>query len=199
MIQPAIVEGQPYDRPGKRRLVRGMTVPMVYPSCFQRTEMQLADLEVFRNSSTGSKPRLPNSTGVAHQNLLTPSSDETPVNCKIPTKQLSGALWVSKFPTSTRLDEMNSAFAISVASFLSALNAAGASVAKSATLRPANGAFLMHWAWEIVNADADPLTTPEREGVDIQWGHLNEKRRLLQGKIRCRCHGHGQWIWHWKL
>lgn len=109
------------------------------------------------------------------QHLLTPSSDQTPVTVEIPTKQLSGALWVSKFPTSTRLDEMNSAFAISVASFLSALNAAGASVAISATLRPANRAFLMHWAWKIVNADADPLTIPEREGVDIQWGHLNEK------------------------
>jgi hypothetical protein len=109
------------------------------------------------------------------QHLLTPSSDQTPVTVEIPTKQLSGALWVSKFPTSTRLDEMNSAFATSVASFLSALKAAGASVDISATLRPAKRAFLMHWAWKIVNADADPLTIPECEGVDIQWGHLNEK------------------------
>ena len=90
-------------------------------------------------------------------------------------KKPSGRSWVSEFPTSTRLDDLSPAFGSSAHSFISALQAAGASINIAATLRPARRAFLMHWAWKILNADADPQTIPTREGVNIEWSHVDEE------------------------
>ncbi|WP_235992957.1 peptidoglycan-binding domain-containing protein [Pseudomonas sp. p50(2008)] len=108
-------------------------------------------------------------------NLLTPSQAQAALEGDHTLKQLSGRSWVSEFPTSTRLDDLSPAFGSSAHSFISALQAAGASVNIAATLRPAQRAFLMHWAWKIVNADADPKTIPTRDGVNIEWSHVDEK------------------------
>lgn len=102
---------------------------------------------------------------------LTPTSDQTPAIVEISTKKPSGASWVAEFPTSTSLDDLSAPFSTQAASFIAALSAAGATAVVSATLRPPNRAFLMHWAWKIVNSNTHPRTVPEREGVDIQWDH----------------------------
>lgn len=108
------------------------------------------------------------------QHNLTPTSDQTPVIVEISTKKPSGRSWVSEFPTSVSLDDLAAPFATKATAFIAALRAAGATVSISATLRPANRAFLMHWAWQIVNKAADPQTVPEREGIDIEWAHQDE-------------------------
>lgn len=104
---------------------------------------------------------------------LTPTADSTPVIVEISIKKPSGASWVSEFPTSASLDHLCAPFSVQATSFFRALSAAGASVILSATLRPPQRAFLMHWAWKIVNSNIDPRSVPERDGIDIQWAHAD--------------------------
>jgi hypothetical protein len=64
-------------------------------------------------------------------------------------------------------------FKANLTAFIAALTAAGAAVSVAATLRPAQRAYLMHWCWSIVNANADPRTTPAMAGVNIAWVHTD--------------------------
>jgi hypothetical protein len=41
----------------------------------------------------------------------------------------------------------------------------------SATYRPLERAYLMHWSWLIVKKGIDPTTVPAMQGVDISWVH----------------------------
>lgn len=43
----------------------------------------------------------------------------------------------------------------------------------SATFRPPQRAYLMHWSWMIVNRGTDPRTVPAMTGVNIQWAHVD--------------------------
>ena len=85
----------------------------------------------------------------------------------------SGAAWVARFPTSARVADCAQPFRANVTDFIAALNAAGAAVKVSATLRPPQRAWLMHWCWSIVNGLADPRTVPARGDVDIAWAHVD--------------------------
>jgi len=80
----------------------------------------------------------------------------------------SGKEWVSKFPTSTSLGDLKGTFASSANKFIDALKAAGAKVDISATLRPAQRAYLMHWSYLIAHG-TDPSKVPAMSGVDIEW------------------------------
>lgn len=64
-------------------------------------------------------------------------------------------------------------FGTNLAAFIAALAAAGATVSISATLRPSQRAYLMHWCWSIVNVNADPQAIPSLAGVNIAWAHTN--------------------------
>jgi len=110
---------------------------------------------------------------IRQQRNLTPVADRVPVVVAIPVRQLSGAAWCAQYPTSTSTADLISPFRENVDSFLAALRAAGASVSIAATLRPPNRAYLMHWSWKIVKANADPQSIPAREGVNIKWDHTN--------------------------
>ena len=88
-----------------------------------------------------------------------------------PPASLSGAHWVSFFPTSRSLDDLAAPFRESAKGFVKALRDAGANVAVSATLRPPERAYLMHFAWMIAKQNLDPATIPPRPGVPIQWQH----------------------------
>src|SRR5262249_49770666 len=50
---------------------------------------------------------------------------------------------------------------------------AGVHVAISATLRPPERAYLMHYAFRIAREHFDPGQVPAQTGVDIQWLHTN--------------------------
>lgn len=85
--------------------------------------------------------------------------------------QLSGPQWVARFPTSRSIDDLAPPFREHASAFVAALRAAGAGVTISATYRPKERAYLMHWAWAIGKTNADPATVPPMPGVAIQWVH----------------------------
>ena len=84
---------------------------------------------------------------------------------------LSGPDWVSKFPTSKSTDDLVEPFRTNAKRFISALQAAHASVIVSDTYRPVERAYLMHFAWEIARNNKLPAEVPPQTGVDIQWVH----------------------------
>ncbi|MBY5524057.1 hypothetical protein HFO62_32525 [Rhizobium leguminosarum] len=85
--------------------------------------------------------------------------------------KLSGAAWVAKFPSSTSLSDLISPFRDRISSFLSALSGAGANYYISATRRPPQRAYLMHFSWRIAREGLDPSSVPSMSGVDIVWTH----------------------------
>jgi hypothetical protein len=86
---------------------------------------------------------------------------------------LSGTSWVSKFPTSASLSDLTSPFKEHATSFVGALRAAGATVTISATYRPPERAYLMHYAFVIAKQGFDPQKVPGKTGVNICWTHKN--------------------------
>jgi hypothetical protein len=76
-----------------------------------------------------------------------------------------------RFPTSRDIADLDPAFAGEVSAFLDALKAAGARVDISATYRPKERAYLMHWAWEISKGHVDPAKVSAMPGVAIRWDH----------------------------
>jgi len=82
---------------------------------------------------------------------------------------LSGPAWTNQFPASTRTADLLPAFAAHVESFIGALRAARVTVAISATLRPPERAYLMHYCYRIARDLMDPDTVPTMDGVDIQY------------------------------
>jgi hypothetical protein len=84
---------------------------------------------------------------------------------------LSGPQWASQFPTGSSTDDLTEPFRSNVNRFLAALRSAGATVSISATLRPPERAYLMHYSFRIAREAFDPATVPAMAGVDIQWVH----------------------------
>lgn len=93
-------------------------------------------------------------------------------------KELSGAAWVARFPTSVAIGDLDDAFESNVNSFKSAAEGAGASISIEATKRPAERAYLMHWSWKIVKANQDPKTIPSHAGVEIEWWHGDQAKSV---------------------
>ena len=88
---------------------------------------------------------------------------------------LSGADWCSKFPNSTSVEDLKEPFRTAAKNFLAALNKAGATVTISATYRPPERAYLMHYSFLIGKNGLDPSTVPAMTGVDINWVHTDAK------------------------
>jgi len=84
----------------------------------------------------------------------------------------SGRAWVNDFPTSRSLDDLKEPFRTNAQKFLSALDDAGADVTVSATVRPPERAYLMHFSFLIAHG-FDPGAVPPMTGVDIDWAHRN--------------------------
>ena len=80
---------------------------------------------------------------------------------------LSGASWVSQFPTSKDVEDLASPFKDDLKEFLAALSAAGATVEISATYRPKERAFLMHYAFAIARKGLNPRTG---ESIKVKAG-----------------------------
>jgi predicted chitinase len=87
------------------------------------------------------------------------------------TPSLSGAHWTEFFQTSRSIDDLAQPFREQVADFVGMLRAAGANVRISATFRPKERAYLMHYAWLIAKQKIDPGAVPPMQGVPIQWRH----------------------------
>ncbi len=90
----------------------------------------------------------------------------------------SGKSWVSLFPTSTSVDDLLPPFRDNLKAFLTALNKSGAGVTISATYRPVERAYLMHYAFRIAREGLSPQSVPGKSGVDIQWAHRDSAGKL---------------------
>lgn len=86
---------------------------------------------------------------------------------------LSGTQWVGLFPTSTSTADLTPSFGSAVNAFIAALDQAGATHKIAATFRPAERAYLMHWAYRVGNGNFDPRQVPAMNGVNIDWVHLD--------------------------
>jgi hypothetical protein len=86
-------------------------------------------------------------------------------------RELSGPVWVQRFPGSRSPEDLAEGFKSAVKRFLNALDEAGADVTISATFRPPERAYLMHYAWEIAHRNIAAGDVPPMTGVDIEWVH----------------------------
>jgi hypothetical protein len=87
--------------------------------------------------------------------------------------ELSGVAWVNRYRGSSSLRDLRGSFRDRAEAFVDALRAAGATVTISATYRPPQRAYLMHWSWLIVKRNLDPALVPAMDGVGINWMHAD--------------------------
>lgn len=87
----------------------------------------------------------------------------------------SGPLWVTRFPGSKSISDLEPLFRGHVQGFVDALHTAGATVTISATYRPPERAYLMHWCCLIADSGQDPEHIPHIQGVDIDWSHGGDR------------------------
>lgn len=85
--------------------------------------------------------------------------------------ELSGVQWVARFPTSRDIDDLVSPFRDNTRRFVTAMRAGGATVTISATRRPRERAYLMHWAWRIARQNYAADNIQQMPGVAINWDH----------------------------
>ena len=91
--------------------------------------------------------------------------------------QLSGPIWVNRFPTSTSVSDLTPAFATAVDAFTASLEAGGAQVSIAATYRPPERAYLMHYSWRVGRGEIEASDVPAMAGVDIDWVHRDRRGR----------------------
>lgn len=89
--------------------------------------------------------------------------------------EVSGPGWCDLFQTSTSLEDLAPEFRRCVARFIAALRDAGAAVQISATYRPVQRAYLMHWCCMIADGGQDPAAVPSMDGVPIDWTHGGDR------------------------
>jgi hypothetical protein len=87
--------------------------------------------------------------------------------------ELSGAIWVMRFPGSNSIDDLEVTFRTNVKRFIAALTGANAGVIVTSTFRPPERAYLMHWSWKIVKGLSNGRDVPLMPGVSIIWWHGN--------------------------
>ena len=88
----------------------------------------------------------------------------------------SGASWVAKFPTSIKTTDLKEPFRSQFGAFMRAMKEAGIVVKITASLRPKQRAYMMHYSWMIVRGKIAPADVPSMAGVDIVWNHPNAKQ-----------------------
>lgn len=120
---------------------------------------------------------------------LTPSADTTPAVVSIPERELSGAVWVQRFPGSANTGDLEDGFRQSVDRFVNAMRSSGMGVAISATHRPEERAYLMHWCWMVAKERVAPNDVPTYEGVNIQWDHGDDPASISAAKAMVNGYG----------
>jgi hypothetical protein len=105
----------------------------------------------------------------------------------------AGPAWVAQFPTSRSLDDLVSPFKENCQAFIAAIQAQGGEVEISATYRPPERAYLMHYccciAPENGEAGMDPDAVPPMAGVDIQWNLGNPTATIAASAAMRRGYG----------
>ncbi len=106
---------------------------------------------------------------------LTPKTDTTPAVAEVPAKDKSGAQWVSRFPGSASLDDLDPTFKAKVEKFIGAIKSAGGAVNIAATYRPRERAYLMHYSSKISRGEITADKVPAMDGVNIDWVHATDE------------------------
>lgn len=86
-------------------------------------------------------------------------------------KELSGVVWVSRFPDTHSTGDLAGAFRSGCEAFIAAARAGGATVEVSSTRRPKQRAQLMHFSWRVHKQTLNPQNVPSLPGIDIEWVH----------------------------
>ncbi|ADW76153.1 hypothetical protein Rahaq_4572 (plasmid) [Rahnella aceris] len=86
----------------------------------------------------------------------------------------SGRQWVNRYPTSVSLTDLEVPFRESVNNFVLAIKTGGGGVSVSATYRPVERAYLMHYSWMIARESLAPAQVPPMNGVNIDWQHKGD-------------------------
>jgi hypothetical protein len=105
--------------------------------------------------------------------------------------ELSGSVWVARFPGTNSVDDLEATFQANVRKFMAALEAGSATLDAVSTYRPPERAYLMHWSWMIVKQGQDPQTVPPMAGVDIQWWHGSQPASLAGAQAMVTGYGIG--------
>ncbi len=105
--------------------------------------------------------------------------------------RLSGSHWYESFPTSKLISDLRSPFRQKVEAFQKALVDAGCQVIVTATHRPRERAYLMHYAARIYRREISPWYVPSMGGVDIDWVHYTNLGSLQAAKDMLDAYGIG--------
>ncbi len=103
------------------------------------------------------------------QAQLTPVAIQIPALAEV-NDELSGPQWCSRFLGSNSTNTLTPAFKASCDTFIAAIKEAGGNCHISATFRPPERAYLMHWSWKIKHG-TDPSAVPSMANVNIEWVH----------------------------
>jgi len=105
--------------------------------------------------------------------------------------RLSGPHWYNYFPTSVSISDLASPFRERVQAFQKALIDGGAQIIISATYRPPQRAYLMHYAAMIDRDQIAPGNVPGMDGVDIDWVHYTRAGSLQAAAQMIEAYGIG--------
>jgi LysM repeat protein len=89
-----------------------------------------------------------------------------------PVLEVSGPAWCDRFLGSKDLDSLNPDFREKAKRMISALEAVGVKVQRSAAFRPMERSYLMYYAFRVCRGD-DVMKIPQWPGVHIDWAHRN--------------------------
>jgi len=123
--------------------------------------------------ASGSGTSLATRFSTAGEYTVNASANGQSGKAKVRIKELSGGVWVSRYPTSISISDLVSPFRENATSFIDALHKASASVGIAATLRPKQRAYLMHYSYRIAYQGLNPATVPSMAGIEICWVHRN--------------------------
>lgn len=102
-------------------------------------------------------------------------------------RELSGAIWVNRYPGSKLISDLVTPFKEKAQKFYDALVAAGLSPNITATLRPKERAYLMKTSYDIAKELIAPENAPTLAGVNINWVHpttqasVNAAKAMVSG------------------
>ncbi|MBD2213213.1 peptidoglycan-binding protein [Calothrix sp. FACHB-156] len=122
---------------------------------------------------------------------LTPALDILNGYAKIQRFCLSGAHWIDSFPTSKLIADLASPFRQRVEAFQKALIDAGCQVIVTATHRPKERAYLMHYAARINRKEIAAKFVPKMAGVNIEWEHYTNAGSIQAAKEMVEAYGVG--------
>ncbi|MBH8560892.1 peptidoglycan-binding protein [Nostoc sp. CENA67] len=98
-------------------------------------------------------------------------------------ERLSGKNWINFFPDSDSIEDLASPFRQKVQAFEKALRNAGATISIASGFRPPERAYLMHYAFQLINSnEIEPQDVPPMPNVDINWVHYTKIASIQAAK-----------------